>query len=137
MLSVSSATSTRLRLGAGDCDSNSITPNTPWSSAASGRVPARASDHRNAVMKPMPFELPVEGAAADAEQPRCDRLVSAHLLQRANDVVSLDFDERYGIVVPLQKAAATRRLNGSWRCKPLFPHASREVGLGDEVAFGQ
>ena len=45
-------------------------------------------------MQTVPFELTIERAAADAEQPRGDRLVATDLLQRADDVLALDLDER-------------------------------------------
>ena len=41
-------------------------------------------------MQAVPLQLPVERAAADAEQPRGDRLVAAHLLQGPDDVLALD-----------------------------------------------
>jgi hypothetical protein len=47
-------------------------------------------------MKAMTLQLPVEGAAADAEQTGGNGLVAPDLLQRPDDVFALDFDERCG-----------------------------------------
>ena len=54
----------------------------------------RPLERRHRGVESVTFELAVEGAAADAEQPRRDGLVAAHLLERADDVLTLDFDER-------------------------------------------
>ena len=88
MLSVSSATSTRLRAlnAASSCQSR-------HTSQRHDRLPSRPSA-RHDVMQAVPFELTIEGPPADAEQTRRHRLVAAHLLERPDDVLALDLDER-------------------------------------------
>ena len=94
MLSVSSATSTRVHLVR-----IVRRRRQSWRSRSAAR-PAQAlsasAGHRDALVQPVPFELAVERAPADAEHASGDRLVAAHLLQRADDVIALDVDEQRG-----------------------------------------
>src|SRR5437763_671531 len=132
MLSVSSATSTRLRRGKGDGEPNSITRNILR--RLRNRF-ANARRHGNPLVKAVPLELAIERAAADPEQTRGDRFVAANLLQRPNDVFALDLDERRRSVVAARRARGTaerRRRSGH---QPLLLHAPRQIAFADEVAL--
>jgi hypothetical protein len=91
-----------------------------------------------------PFELTVERAPADPEQPRRNRLVAPHLLQRADDVVALHFDERCGVdgarprgaVRPrIRNDSGNRRRRRHHELHLQLLHAPFEIRVGDEVAF--
>src|SRR5580765_2303593 len=101
MLSVSSATSTRLRRGDGDNEANSITRNILR--RLRNRF-AGSRRHRNPLVKTMPFELTIERATADPEQTRGDRFVATDLLERADDVLALDLDERRRAILAARRA---------------------------------
>ena len=55
------------------------------------------------LVQPGPLELPVERAAADAEQPRRHGLVATRLIQCPRDVVALDSSQGH-----------CRRIRGRW-----------------------
>ena len=110
----------------GCCDPNSITTNVLQRST--NRAFARLARSGIALVQSMPFELTVERAAADAEQPRGDRLVAAHLLQRADDVLALDLDERRRAHSPrdvLEAAPTAVPQRGISRCSCMLPARSR------------
>src|SRR5436190_24233334 len=101
MLSVSSATSTRLRRGDGDNEPNSITQNVLR--RLRNRF-AGSRRQRNPLVETVPFELTIERAAADPEETRGDRFVATNLLQRADDVFALDLDERRRAILAARRA---------------------------------
>jgi hypothetical protein len=72
----------------------------------------------------MAFQLSIERTAADPEEPGGDRFVTAHLLQRAHDVLPLDFDE-WRRAVDLSGSARRRR-------EVLLAHDAAELRLSDE-----
>src|SRR6267142_1368419 len=140
MLSVSSATSTQLRRGDDDddCDSNSITQalQRVFDEYALRNGLDCGRRHRDTLVQAVPLELPVERAAADAEEPRGDGLVAPHLLQRPDDVLALDLDERRRIDLGPRRPVRARRDSRRDGSEPLLLHASRKIALADEVPFG-
>src|SRR4030095_11962975 len=93
-------------------------------------------DCRHRRVQPVAFQLAIEGAPADAEQPRRYGLVATHLFERPDDVLALDLDER-------SRPGGDRDGRGTWprpgahRGVRLLQHAVAQLRLVDELAFGQ